>query len=64
MLPFDQQAARTHAELASELRRQGKPKPVVDQLIAATAKQHDLVIATLNAKDFEDIPGLRVDDWS
>jgi predicted nucleic acid-binding protein len=36
----------------------------VDLLIAATAKQHDLVIATLNAKDFEDIPGLRVDDWS
>jgi len=37
---------------------------VVDLLIAATAKTSGLILATLNARHFEGIEGLAVEDWS
>ncbi|MBU0678170.1 MAG: type II toxin-antitoxin system VapC family toxin [Verrucomicrobia bacterium] len=64
VLPFDEETARTYAELSSQLKSTGKTKPVVDLMIAATAKCHGLVVATLKGKDFEDIPGVAVEDWA
>lgn len=40
--------------------RQRRRMAVGDAVIAATAIVHDLPLATNNAKDFRDIPGLRV----
>lgn len=37
---------------------------VVDRMIAATARANDLALATLNPRDFRDIPGLSIEDWS
>lgn len=37
---------------------------MVDRMIAATAISHGLTLATLNPRDFRDIPGLRIEDWS
>ena len=37
---------------------------VVDRMIAATALANDLSLATLNPRDFRDIPGLKIEDWS
>lgn len=37
---------------------------VVDRMIAATALANDLALATLNPRDFRDIPGLTIEDWS
>jgi predicted nucleic acid-binding protein len=37
---------------------------VVDRMIAATALANDLKLATLNPRDFRDIPGLTIEDWS
>ena len=45
------------------MRRRGTPRPVLDLMIAATACSHGLVLATLNVRDFTDIPGLIVEDW-
>ena len=64
VLSVDGAVAAQFGKLASELRRAGQPKPALDLFIAATARQHELVVATLNAKHFADIPGLRVEDWS
>ena len=37
---------------------------VVDRMIAATALANDVALATLNSRDFRNIPGLRIEDWS
>ncbi len=40
------------AKLLADLRAAGRAMPIKDSLIAATALAHDLVIATLNVRDF------------
>jgi toxin FitB len=35
------------------LRRKGETVPLLDGLIAATALQHDLTVATRNTRDFK-----------
>jgi predicted nucleic acid-binding protein len=39
----------------SEFSRRGDPQAVIDGLIAATALEHDLTLATRNVKDFLDL---------
>lgn len=36
---------------------------IFDRMIAATALAHDLTLITMNGKDFNDIPGLRLTIW-
>lgn len=64
ILDFTSSVASTYGTLAGVLFRAGRPRPVLDLLIAATAKHHGLIIATLNVKDFSGIPGVAVEDWS
>jgi predicted nucleic acid-binding protein len=63
-LPLDEGVAQVYAVLDAKTRSRGKPRPVVDLLIAATAEHHGLTLATLNSRDFGKIPGLLVEDWS
>ena len=58
------EVARTYASLAGPLIRSGAPRPVMDLLIAATARSAGLVLATLNPRHFRGIEGLAVEDWS
>ena len=32
-------------------------------LVAVTARAHGLVLVTHNTREFEEAPGLRIDDW-
>lgn len=63
VLPFDRAVAETYSRLVFELQKVGQPKPMSDLMIAATARHHNLTIATLNIKDFSGIPGVKVEDW-
>ncbi len=52
MLDFDATTSENWAQLLADLRKQGRAMPVKDSLIAATARQFQLPIATRNAKEF------------
>ena len=52
MLDFDATTSENWAQLLADLRKQGRAMPVKDSLIAATARQFRLPIATRNAKNF------------
>jgi predicted nucleic acid-binding protein len=52
MLDFDATTSENWTQLLADLRKQGRAMPVKDSLIAATARQFQLPIATRNAKDF------------
>ncbi len=52
MLSFDAETADQWAALLADLKRKGRAMPIKDSLIAATARQFDLPIATRNIKDF------------
>jgi tRNA(fMet)-specific endonuclease VapC len=57
VLPFDHQAARIYADLPFKRHR-------FDRLIAAHALALDLTLITANTRDFGDIRGLTVQDWT
>ena len=42
----------------------GRPLPVVDSLLAATAAQHGLVLVTRNVRDFTGLPVQVLDPWA
>lgn len=64
LLPVDYAVAEAYAELRDNLQSRGKQVADMDLLIAATAKANNLIVATLNTKDFDVIGGITVEDWS
>ena len=62
ILPFDRAAAERYARIMRRL--SPKRRRVLDRMSAAQALAHDLALVTLTPRDFADIPGLTVEDWS
>ena len=60
-LPWDAAISGRWAALVVELRRGGHTIPLLDSMIAATALEHDLTVATCNRRDFE-VAGVRLLD--
>lgn len=52
-LPWDATISRRWAKLVVNLKQKGETMPLLDGMIAATALQHDLTIATRNTRDFK-----------
>lgn len=57
VLDFDYKAALAYAQLPFK-------RASFDRLIAAHAVSHDLIVVTGNEKDFADVPGLRLENWT
>lgn len=57
VLDFDYKAALAYALLPFK-------RASFDRLIAAHALSHGLIIVTRNEKDFADVPGLVVQNWT
>ena len=52
VLDMDRETARVWAALLARLRKKGRAMPLKDSLIAASALQHGLAVATRNSGDF------------
>jgi len=54
VLQGDEDVAITWGRLSAAAMRRGRPRPVNDTWIAACCLTHEIPLATLNVKDFED----------
>ncbi len=50
--------------IRAELAKIGKPIGPYDQMIAGHARSLGLIVVTNNLKEFERVPGLRIEDWT
>ena len=59
LVPFDNECARQFEQLKAAKVRIG----TMDLKIAATALVHDAILLTANLRDFQNVPGLHVENW-
>nr|WP_315398728.1 tRNA(fMet)-specific endonuclease VapC [uncultured Duganella sp.] len=64
VLDFDDHAAAHTGQIRAELSRTGMPIGPYDQMIAGHARSRGLIIVTNNRREFDRVPGLRVEDWT
>lgn len=60
VLPFSRAAVDRYVDLKKALPRLGKN----DLAIAAVALEFDATVVTRNRQDFQQVPNLRIEDWS
>ncbi len=64
VLDYGLAAAQRYGELRAHLDRQGTPIGPLDQQIAAHALALDVTLVTNNLREFERVPGLRLENWT
>jgi tRNA(fMet)-specific endonuclease VapC len=64
VMDYDLHAAEHTGQLRAELRQQGRPIGPYDQMIAGHARSLGLIVVTNNEREFERVPGLRIDNWA
>jgi len=63
ILSFDDRTALAYGELKASLEKKGLTRSETDLRIAAIALQHRLTLVTGNTRHFDNIPGLKVENW-
>jgi tRNA(fMet)-specific endonuclease VapC len=63
IIPFDEAASRTYADLRTALEARGKPIGGNDMLIAAQALALGCIVVTANIDEFAHVDGLQVENW-
>lgn len=63
VLNFDELAATHFGQVRAELSRLGKLIGPYDLMIAGHARSLGLILVTNNLKEFERVPGLRLENW-
>ncbi len=64
VLPIDAEVSLTWGRLTAEGRRAGRPLPVVDGLMLATAQTHGLTLVTRNMRDCSERGVTVLDPWA
>jgi tRNA(fMet)-specific endonuclease VapC len=63
ILPFSRPGDHAYADLRCALESLGRPIGAFDMLIAAHAMALDAVLVTDNTREFERVPGLKIENW-
>jgi tRNA(fMet)-specific endonuclease VapC len=63
VLPFDDEAASHFGAIKAHLRRAGTPCGPYDMLIGGHARSLDMTLVTNNGREFDRMPGLKVENW-
>jgi tRNA(fMet)-specific endonuclease VapC len=63
VIDFDSACAERFGQVRGTLLGQGIAVPTADLMIATAALVHNLTMVTHNTADFQNIPGLRLEDW-
>ena len=63
ILALDPPVDTHYAEIRAHLEKRGLPISANDLLIAAHARCLDLTLVTNNTREFERVPGLKLEDW-
>lgn len=63
ILPFDAEAAKEYGAIRALLKKSGTLIGANDMLIAAHAKALGLILVTNNAREFERVEGLKIENW-
>ncbi|GGX48398.1 type II toxin-antitoxin system tRNA(fMet)-specific endonuclease VapC [Saccharospirillum salsuginis] len=63
VLDYNTEAAAHSGQIRAELARNGTPIGPYDQMIAGHARSRGLILVTNNVREFERVPGIRVQDW-
>ncbi|WP_404359799.1 type II toxin-antitoxin system VapC family toxin [Methylotuvimicrobium sp. KM1] len=64
VIDFNRASAAAYGPLRSNLQSQGMPIGPMDFLIAAHALALNAILVTNNTREFERVPGLRLEDWT
>ena len=63
VVPFDSEAAIHFGQVRAELANSGKLIGPYDLMIAGHARSRGLILVTNNLREFNRVPGLRVENW-
>lgn len=63
VLAFDEESGKTFGELKANLEKKGIGCSEPDLRIASIAIQHDLILVSGNIRHFQNIPGLKIENW-
>ena len=63
VLPFTEQDALTAADLMAPLIKSGQQFSLQDIWLAGVAYGRDLTLVTRNRRDFDRVPGLKLENW-
>ena len=63
VLSYDDTAANHSGQIRAELAKKGTPIGPYDQMIAGHARSQGLVLVTNNIREFDRVPGLRIENW-
>jgi tRNA(fMet)-specific endonuclease VapC len=64
VLSFSPKAAAHYGQIRAEFERLGRPAGGHDMLIGAHARSEGLTVVTNNSREFERMPGIRVENWT
>ena len=64
IIPFDADSARHYGRIRQQLGSQGNLIGDRDLMIAATSLAHHATLVTRNMREFQRVPGLRLESWT